>query len=116
MPTRARVLASHSNRTTAAAPLAHHRRSRRFCIYETQDPDVAEYLKNNKPPPGVHWHRQLTDNIGVRALVSRCYEIVGMAKECRDMRELRDKVARHYGRGVVQFSLFVALAKRRGRQ
>ena len=28
-----------------------------------------------------------------------------MAKECRDMRELRDNAARHYGRQVVQFSL-----------
>jgi hypothetical protein len=71
-------------------------------IYDTLDPDVADYLKNNKPPPGVRWHRQLTENIGVRALVSRCYEVIGMAKECRDMRELRDKVARHYGRQVVQ--------------
>jgi hypothetical protein len=35
----------------------------------------------------------------------RCYEIIGMAKECSDMRELREKVARHYGRQVVQFSL-----------
>ena len=74
-------------------------------IYDTQDPDVAEYLRNNKPPPGVHWHRQLTENIGVRALVSRCYEVVGMAKDCRNMRELREKVARHYGRRMVQFTL-----------
>ncbi len=74
-------------------------------IYDTLEPPIAEYLRNNKPPPGIHWHRQLTENIGVRALVSRCYEIIGMAKECRDMRELRDKVARHYGRSVVQFTL-----------
>jgi hypothetical protein len=78
-------------------------------IYDTLDPDVAEYLKNNKPAPGVRWHRQLTENIGIRALVSRCYEIIGMAKECKDMRELRDKVARHYGRQVVQFSLSLPL-------
>lgn len=74
-------------------------------IYDTLDPDVAEFLKNNKPPPGIRWHRQLTENIGVRALVSRCYEVIGMAKECQDMRELRDKVARHYGREMVQFVL-----------
>ena len=48
-------------------------------------------------------------NIGVRALVSRCYEIVGMAKECRDMRQLREKVARHYGRRMVQFTLSLAM-------
>lgn len=74
-------------------------------IYDTLDPDVANYLKNNRPPPGIHWHRNLTENIGVRALVSRCYEVIGMAKECTDIRELRDKVARHYGRQMVQFSL-----------
>src|ERR1700730_10071297 len=50
-------------------------------------------------------YRQLTENIGVRALVSRCFEVVGMAKECTDMRQLRDKVARHYGRRMVQFTL-----------
>jgi hypothetical protein len=74
-------------------------------IYDTLDPDVAEYLKNNKPPQGIHWHRQLTDDIGVRALVSRCYEVIGMAKTCHNIRELRDRVAQHYGRKVFQFSL-----------
>jgi hypothetical protein len=74
-------------------------------IYDTLDPDVAEYLKKNKPPVGVRWHRQLTENIGVRALVSRCFEVVGMAKDCKDMRQLREKVARHYGRRMVQFTL-----------
>jgi hypothetical protein len=120
-------------------------------IYDRLDPDVAEYPKNNKPPPGIHWHRQLerddfsshrhpapsfllahdlfrkplhtphqvrgrlfrdhalTENIGVRALVSRCYEVVGMSKDCHDMRELREKVARHYGRQLVQLSLALAL-------
>jgi hypothetical protein len=74
-------------------------------IYDTLDPDVANYLKNNKPPAGIHWHRQLTENIGVRALVSRCYEVIGMAKTCHDMRELRNKVAQHYGRRLHQFTL-----------
>jgi hypothetical protein len=74
-------------------------------VYETLDDDVAAYLKNNKPPAGIHWHRQLTENIGVRALVSRCYEVIGMAKTCTNMRELRDRVAQHYGRKIVQFSL-----------
>jgi hypothetical protein len=74
-------------------------------IYETLDPDVAEYLKMNKPPPGIRWHQQLTDNYGARQLVSRCYEIIGMSKLCNNMRELRDKLAHHYGRKMVQFSM-----------
>lgn len=74
-------------------------------IYDTLDPDVAKYLRENRPPAGVRWHRQLTDNVGVRALVSRCYEIIGMAKTCTTMRELRDRVAEHYGREMVQLTL-----------
>jgi hypothetical protein len=35
-------------------------------IYDTLDPDVAEWLKKNKPPPGLKWHQQLTENYGPR--------------------------------------------------
>lgn len=84
-------------------------------VYETLDPDVAEYLKANKPPPGVRWHSQLTENHGVRQLVSRCYEVVGMAKPCANMRELREKVARHYGRKPVQLTMYVDAPKPDGR-
>lgn len=73
-------------------------------IYDTLDPDVATYLKENKPDKGIHWHRQLTENLGVRQLVSRCYEVIGMAKTCHDIRELREKVAEHYGRDMVQMT------------
>jgi len=65
-------------------------------IYDTLDPDVVKYLRENKPPAGVQWHRQLTDNFGVKQLVSRCYEIIGMAKTCNTINELRQKVRHHY--------------------
>jgi P63C domain len=83
-------------------------------VYDTLDPDVARYLRDNKPPPGIHWHRQLSENVGVRQLVSRCYEIVGMAKDCHDIRELRDKVALHYGRHIVQLTLALPKPKPNG--
>lgn len=76
-------------------------------IYDTLDPDVAKYIKENKPPAGIHWHRQLTENLGVRQLVSRCYEVIGIAKTCKDMHELRKKVAEHYGRKPVQFTMYL---------
>lgn len=76
-------------------------------IYDTLDEDVAKYLKENKPPPGVRWHQQLTENYGVRQLVSRCYEVIGMAKTCEDIHELRQRVARHYGKKPVQFTMFL---------
>jgi len=76
-------------------------------IYDTLDKDVAKYLKENKPAPGVKWHQQLTENYGARHLVSRCFEIIGMAKTCRTMNELREKVAEHYGRPFAQLPLYI---------
>lgn len=76
-------------------------------IYDTLDPDVAKYLKDNKPAAGVKWHQQLTENYGIRQLVSRCYEVIGMAKTCDDIHELRQRVARHYGKRPVQLTMFL---------
>lgn len=81
-------------------------------IYDTLDPDVAEYLKTHKPDPGVHWHRQLTESVGARQLVSRCYEVIGMAKTCHDIRELRQRVAEHYGKKPVQFTMYLPDSKK----
>jgi hypothetical protein len=76
-------------------------------IYDTLDPDVAEWLKTHKPLPNARWFQQLSENYGVRKLASRCYEVIGMAKECMNMRELPDKVAMHYGREPVQLRLYL---------
>ncbi|MCL2187967.1 MAG: P63C domain-containing protein [Defluviitaleaceae bacterium] len=78
-------------------------------IYDTFDPDVAKWLRENKPEAGVHWHRQLTEHKGLKTLVSRCYEIVGMAKSCDTLQELREKVSYHYKGGFQQMSLPVEL-------
>ncbi|WP_376774924.1 P63C domain-containing protein [Mesorhizobium silamurunense] len=40
-------------------------------IYDTLAPDVARYLRENRPPANVRWH--LTENLDVRQLASRCY-------------------------------------------
>jgi len=31
-------------------------------IYDTLDPDIAAWLKVNKPPPGLKWHQQLSES------------------------------------------------------
>lgn len=76
-------------------------------IYEALDPDIAEYLKRNKPKPfhGQNYHQWLSEDVGLKALVQHIYKIIGMGDDCRDMRELRDKVAKRYGRGLVQLTL-----------
>ncbi|MNU45837.1 P63C domain protein [compost metagenome] len=75
-------------------------------IYDTLDPDVAKYLRENRPGPGVRWHQNLTENYGARQLVARCYEIVGLAKSCKTMGELRQKVAHHYGKQALLFGVY----------
>ena len=75
-------------------------------IYDTLDPDVAKYLRENRPAPGIRWHQNLTDNHGIRALVSRCFEIVGLAKSCVTMGELRKKVSHHYGKQALLFNVY----------
>jgi hypothetical protein len=52
-------------------------------------------------------NKYLADRIGARKLVSRCYEIIGRGKTCNSIRELRDKVAQHYGKGPIQLTLYL---------
>jgi len=75
-------------------------------IYDTLDPDVAKYLRENRPPPGIRWHQNLTEDTGVRALVSRCYEVIGLSKSCHSMNELRRKVSHHYGKQRMLFNVY----------
>lgn len=75
-------------------------------IYDTLDPDVATYLRENRPPPGVKWHQNLTEDTGIRSLVSRCYEVIGLAKSCQTMSELRQRVAHHYGTQQMLFNVY----------
>jgi P63C domain len=78
-------------------------------IYHALDPDIARYLKNNKPKPyhGQNYHQWLTQDIGLRALIPHIYEVIGIAKTCRDMRELKEKVAEYYGREPVQLTMYL---------
>jgi hypothetical protein len=79
-------------------------------IYEALDPDVAEHLRTTKPAPrhGQNYHQWLTENVGLKALVTHLHQVIGIAKTCETMIELREKVALHYGRQPVQLALDVS--------
>lgn len=83
-------------------------------IYEALDPDIADYLKKNKPKPfhGQNYHQWLSEDVGLKALIPHIYKVIGMAEGCSDMRELRDKVAHRYGRKLVQLTF--SLPQRQG--
>lgn len=82
-------------------------------IYDALDKDVADHLRNNKPPPrkGQNYHQWLTSDIGLRALNAQIHQVIGIAKTCRSMSELRDEVARHYGKEPVQLRLYLPRPK-----
>lgn len=76
-------------------------------IYDAMDPDVAKYLKENKPKPrhGLNYHQWLSEDLGVRALTTHLNQVIGIAKTCQTMEELRHKVALYYGKEDIQLSM-----------
>lgn len=78
-------------------------------VYQYLDRDVCKWLKENKPQPqkGRNWHQWLTDQYGLRKLVQHIYTLIGIAKTCHTMRELRDRMAEMYGKTPVQMTMYL---------
>lgn len=78
-------------------------------VYEYLDPDVAKWLKENAPKPihGQNYHLWLTSQFGLKKLVEHIWMVIGIAKTCTTMKELRDKMAIMNGRVPVQFTLYL---------
>lgn len=76
-------------------------------IYDAMDPDVAKYLKENKPKPkhGMNYHQWLSEDLGVRALTMHINQVIGVAKTCNTMDELRHRIALYYGKDPVQLTM-----------
>lgn len=76
-------------------------------IYDAMDPDVAKYLKENKPKPkhGMNYHQWLSEDLGVRSLTTHINQVIGIAKTCHTMEELRHQVALHYGKEPLQLTM-----------
>jgi hypothetical protein len=78
-------------------------------VYGYLDPDVAEWLKENHPQPrhGKNWHQWLNEQYGLQKLVQHIYTLIGIAKACHNMRELKEKMAELYGKYPVQLTLYL---------
>ncbi|MGV9309899.1 P63C domain-containing protein [Nonomuraea sp. NPDC003727] len=76
-------------------------------IYEALDPDVAKALKETKPNPrhGQNYHQWLTEHKGLKELITHINQVIGIAKTCDTIMELREKVAFHYGRQPLQLTI-----------
>lgn len=78
-------------------------------IYQALDPDIATYLKENKPKPthGSNYHQWLTEDIGVKALVTHINQVIGIAKTCDNMAELKAKIGHIFKKEPLQTSFFL---------
>jgi hypothetical protein len=78
-------------------------------VYGYLDPDVTKWLKENHPQPrhGRNWHQWLSEQYGLQKLVQHIYTLIGIAKACHTMRELKDKMAELYGKHPVQLTLYL---------
>ncbi len=78
-------------------------------VYGYLDADVTKWLKENHPQPrhGRNWHQWLSEQYGLQKLFQHFYILIGVAKTCHNMRELREKMAEMYGKGPVQLTLYL---------
>lgn len=80
-------------------------------IYDNLDKDVSGWLKEHAPAPkhGQNYHQWLSGQFGLKKLVEHIWVVVGIAKTCSTMSELRDKVAELYGKQAVQLRMYLPL-------
>lgn len=78
-------------------------------VYEYLDPDVADWLKNNAPQPrkGQNYHQWLSEQYGLRKLIEHIWKLIGIAKTCDSMIELKDKMAALHGKQPMQLRLYL---------
>ncbi len=76
-------------------------------VYEYLDKDVAKWLKEHAPDPkhGQNYHQWLSGQYGLKKLVEHIWVLIGVAKTCETMLELRRKMAELNGKRLVQLML-----------
>jgi hypothetical protein len=78
-------------------------------VYGYLDSDVLAWLKENAPAPrsGQNYHQWLSGQFGLKKLTEHIWLLIGMASACRDMIELKARMAEKFGRERVQFTLYL---------
>lgn len=77
-------------------------------VYEAMDKDIADYLKTHKPPKytGQRYHQWLQEDRGVKALTEHLWTVIGLAKTCSKIDELRYEVSLHFSKNLLQPMIF----------
>lgn len=83
-------------------------------VYTYLDKDVAKWLKENAPAPrhGQNYHQWLSAQYGLKKLVEHIWMLIGVARTCQTMAELRARMAELNNRQMVQLMLPIPLGPR----
>jgi hypothetical protein len=76
-------------------------------IYEYLDPDVAQWLRENAlhPRGGQNYHQWLSSQYGLQKLVQHIWQVIGMAKACTDISELKRRMSETFGNEPIQLTI-----------
>ena len=82
-------------------------------VYDYLDKDVADWLRNNMPAPrhGQNYHQWLSSQYGLKKLTEHIWKLIGIAKTCDSMMELKERMAELHGRQAVQYRLYLDYPK-----
>nr|WP_286674417.1 P63C domain-containing protein [Clostridium sp. VAP52] len=72
-------------------------------IYNLLDKDIAEYLYKNKPPRyngHIKYHQWLNEGYGTKELTQHIWQIIGMAKTCENMKELKQLTSQKFNKDI----------------
>jgi P63C domain len=80
-------------------------------VYEYLDPDVAQWLRENAPKPrhGQNYHQWLSDQYGLKKLIEHIWMLIGIAKTCSTMTELRDRIGELNGKFPIQLRMYLPM-------
>lgn len=78
-------------------------------VYEYLDADVAQWLKENAPARrhGQNYHQWLSSQYGLKKLIEHIWMLIGVARTCGSMTELRDRMAELNGKIPIQYRLYL---------
>ncbi|AQS10541.1 P63C domain protein [Clostridium saccharobutylicum] len=72
-------------------------------VYNLMDKDIAEYLRKNKPPKyngHKKYHQWLNGEYGTKELTQHLWQIIGMAKACNNMSELKLLASQKFNKDI----------------
>lgn len=78
-------------------------------VYEYLDHDVIQWLRENAPAPrhGQNYHQWYSSQYGLKKLVEHMWKLIGIAKTCESMFELKEKMATLHGKTPVQYRFYL---------